>query len=100
LGPPRFRSFPYTTLFRSMAIGRTFRESFQKALRSLETGSHGFESPLGKLPGAAYGAEELDTIRDGIRRPTTNRLYWVAEGFRAAVRQSTRLNSSHLKLSY
>ena len=29
-----------------MAIGRTFKESLQKALRSLEIGSHGFESRL------------------------------------------------------
>src|SRR6185295_3436494 len=29
----------------AMAIGRTYKESLQKALRSLETGSYGFESP-------------------------------------------------------
>jgi len=69
----------------AMAIGRTFRESFQKALRSLETGSHGFESPLGKRPGAAYTDEEVEAIRDAIRKPTNSRLYWVAEGFRAGL---------------
>src|SRR5262249_23178525 len=29
----------------AMAIGRTFKEALQKALRSLETGHHGFEPP-------------------------------------------------------
>ncbi|WP_373048051.1 carbamoyl-phosphate synthase large subunit [Vulgatibacter sp.] len=69
----------------AMAIGRTFRESFQKALRSLETGSHGFESPLGKKPGATWSEDELEQVRDGIRKPTNQRLYWVAEGFRAGL---------------
>ena len=30
----------------AMAIGRTFKEALQKAMRSLETGHYGFESPL------------------------------------------------------
>src|ERR1019366_8367123 len=34
----------------AMAIGRTFKESLQKALRSLETGSHGLESGLSQPP--------------------------------------------------
>src|SRR5205814_7374669 len=34
----------------AMAIGRTFKEALQKAVRSLEIGSHGFESPFGKDP--------------------------------------------------
>ena len=29
----------------AMAIGRTFKESLQKALRSLEIGRYGFEAP-------------------------------------------------------
>jgi len=52
----------------AMAIGRTFKESFQKALRSLEIGLKGFES--GKLL-------ELDldesAIRAGVKRPSAER---------------------------
>ncbi len=52
----------------AMAIGRTFKESFQKALRSLEIGLEGFESKkLCEL--------ELDVsaIRAGVKRPSAER---------------------------
>ncbi|HWV39025.1 MAG TPA: carbamoyl-phosphate synthase large subunit [Vulgatibacter sp.] len=67
----------------AMAMGRTFQESLQKALRSLETGSAGLESPLGKRPGEAYDAGELERIREGARTPAAGRLHWVAEALRA-----------------
>jgi carbamoyl-phosphate synthase large subunit len=55
-----------------MAIGRTFKESVQKALCSLETGLRGFD--------------ELDcdneTMIHEIRRPNADRILYVAEGFR------------------
>ena len=69
----------------AMAIGRTFRESLQKALRSLETSRFGLESPLGKRPGDPYGYEERERIRDGARTPRAERILWVAEGFRAGL---------------
>lgn len=52
----------------AMAIGRTFKESFQKAMRSLEIGLNGFEA--GKLEG-----EDLDpsVIRAGVKRPSAER---------------------------
>ena len=52
----------------AMAIGRTFKESFQKAMRSLEIGLKGFEA--GKLAG-----QELDksAIRAGVKRPSAER---------------------------
>ncbi len=56
----------------AMAIGRTFKESMQKALCSLETGLSGFDAMLGD--------EEL--IRHEIRRPNAERMLYVAEGFR------------------
>ena len=57
----------------AMAIGRTFKESLQKALRSLETGSYGFESP-DPLPDAEFEAK--------IATPNSVRLWYVAEAFR------------------
>jgi carbamoyl-phosphate synthase large subunit len=69
----------------AMAIGRTFRESLQKALRSLETSRYGFDSPLGKRPGDPYGYGEREKIRDGIRTPRAERILWLAEGYRAGL---------------
>ncbi len=61
-----------------MAIGRTFQESIQKALRSLETGIYGFE--------AAAGGETPDARRKQIvemlRRPNSRRLLFLGEAFR------------------
>ncbi|RMD83145.1 MAG: carbamoyl-phosphate synthase large subunit, partial [Candidatus Dadabacteria bacterium] len=53
-----------------MAIGRTFKESLHKAIRSLEIGSYGFE------PCAGEDVEEL------VRRPNSRRLWYLAEAFR------------------
>jgi carbamoyl-phosphate synthase large subunit len=68
-----------------MAIGRTFQESVQKAIRGLEIDRAGFESPLGKRPGDAYGQAELDQIRAQVPMPRALRLFWVAEAFRAGL---------------
>ncbi len=55
----------------SMAIGRTFIESFQKALRSLETGRAGWGCDRSeKLP-------SLDQIRSGLRTPNPDRIFTV-----------------------
>ena len=56
----------------AMAVGRTFKESMQKALCSLETGLSGFDEMEG----------DLDHIRHEIRRPNAERMLYVAEGFR------------------
>ncbi|EQB34611.1 carbamoyl phosphate synthase large subunit [Sulfurimonas hongkongensis] len=56
----------------AMAIGRTFKESMQKALCSLETGVCGFEPMQG----------DDDFIKHEIRRPNADRALFVAEGFR------------------
>ncbi|HEX8910122.1 MAG TPA: carbamoyl-phosphate synthase large subunit [Anaeromyxobacteraceae bacterium] len=68
-----------------MAIGRTFQESFQKAVRGLETDKAGLESPLGKRPGDAYTDAELGRIRDEMRVPRAQRIFWVGEGLRAGM---------------
>lgn len=78
-----FAKFPeadqtLTTMMKSvgevMAIGRTFKESLQKALRSLELGRYGFY----------MGLENIDeaTIREKIIKPNPDRLWYIAEGFR------------------
>jgi carbamoyl-phosphate synthase large subunit len=60
-----------------MAIGRTFKESLQKALRSLEVGHAGLEPP--RLPEGPEG-EELLWSRIDVPRP--GRLWALAEAMR------------------
>ena len=62
----------------AMAIGRTFKESLQKALRSLETGHDGFESP------AISGNTEdgTESLREKLSVPHAERLWYVAEALR------------------
>ncbi len=61
-----------------MAIGRTFQESLQKALRGLETGKDG----LNEI--ADLNAEDLkSTLRHELRLPGAERLWYVADAFRA-----------------
>jgi len=76
-----FEKFPHadstlTTSMKSvgevMAIGRTFKESIQKAIYSLETGLDGFEK---------IECDEDDLIKN-IRVPNENRFLYVAEAFR------------------
>src|SRR5512144_1558442 len=68
-----------------MAMGRTFQESVQKAIRGLEIDRAGFESPLKKRPGDAYAPSELDRIKAEARVPRAHRLFWVGEAFRAGL---------------
>jgi carbamoyl-phosphate synthase large subunit len=62
----------------AMAIGRTFKESLHKALRSLENGSYGLESRLSSLPQPAAAA----LLRERLGRPSSRRLYDVADALR------------------
>jgi len=64
-----------------MAIGRTFRESVQKALRGLETGKVGFD-PTGLDLGCD---EDLARLRHELKAPGPDRLFYVADAFRAGM---------------
>ncbi len=69
-----------------MSIGRTFKESLQKALRSLEIGSSGFESRMFDSPEdyrRALTGEELDLLRNKLRVPNWERLWYLADALRA-----------------
>jgi carbamoyl-phosphate synthase large subunit len=68
-----------------MAIGRTFQESLQKAIRGLEIDRAGLESPLGKRPGDPFTESEKVRIREEVRVPRAHRLFWVGEAFRAGM---------------
>src|SRR5487761_2113057 len=63
----------------AMAIGRTFQESMQKALRSLETGLDGFDEQV-RQPLTEEAATQLAYE---LRWPGPNRILYVADAFRA-----------------
>ena len=62
----------------AMSIGRTFQESLQKAMRSLEIGSHGFEPQLGDL----QGGDRRDRLMQALRVPKAERLWFIGDAFR------------------
>ena len=58
-----------------MAIGRTFQESLQKAIRGLETGRSGLDPIFNE-------DDEFETLKQKISIPSPDRLWFVADGFR------------------
>jgi carbamoyl-phosphate synthase large subunit len=65
-----------------MAIGRTFQEALQKALRGLETGMNGLNEHLDpKLDKTSH--EIRDVLRQELQIPGPERLWYVADAFRA-----------------
>jgi carbamoyl-phosphate synthase large subunit len=83
-----FEKFPQTdptlttqmkSVGEAMAIGRTFKESLQKALRSLEVGAWGFG-------GGKYGEQEIpsrDIIQQKLVTPNAERIFYIRHAFRA-----------------
>ena len=63
-----------------MAIGRTFAESFQKALRGLETGLSGFD-PI-EIEGADSDKERRNAVLAALGTPRPGRILAVAQAFR------------------
>ena len=57
-----------------MAIGSNFKESLQKAMRGLEIGSSGFETP--------EQAINIKAIKPRLITPTPERLWFIGEAFR------------------
>ena len=86
-----FEKFPgaeptLTTAMKSvgevMAIGRTFQESLQKALRGLETGLTGLNDI--EIPGLGQG-DDKNAVRAALGTPTPDRLRYVAQAMRLGV---------------
>jgi carbamoyl-phosphate synthase large subunit len=61
----------------AMAIGRSFAESVQKALRSLETGLDGFDEVA--IDGAETGTA---AVKAALARPSPDRLLLIAQAYR------------------
>ncbi len=92
-----FEKFPgsepvLTTAMKSvgevMAIGRTFQESLQKALRGLETGLTGLDEI--EIPGIGED-DDKNAVRAALGTPTPDRLRMVAQ----AIRMGTPLSEVH-----
>ncbi len=66
----------------AMAIGRTFQESLQKALRSLETGLSGLDEIT--IEGLGQG-DDKNAIRASLGTPTPDRILNVAQAMRLGV---------------
>jgi carbamoyl-phosphate synthase large subunit len=64
----------------AMAIGRSFEESIQKALRSMETGLTGFNEV--DIHYADFTGSDVDMVRYALARPEPRRLLVVAQAFR------------------
>jgi carbamoyl-phosphate synthase large subunit len=63
-----------------MAIGRTFQESLQKALRGLEIGVDGLDEMVD-----AKGDDVVERLRILLANPGPERIFNVADGFRAGL---------------
>ncbi|MEG8119926.1 carbamoyl-phosphate synthase large subunit, partial [Xanthomonas hortorum] len=64
-----------------MAMGRTFQESLQKALRGLETGKIGLD-PTGL---DLSSEDDIAALKRELKAPGPERLFYVADAFRAGM---------------
>jgi len=84
-----FEKFPRTDDFlttsmksvgETMAIGRTFKESLQKAIRSLEIGQYGFWDPP-----ANVSDDYVEQLKQSLRRPNSKRLFQIGEALKLGI---------------
>jgi carbamoyl-phosphate synthase large subunit len=68
----------------SMAIGRTFKEAFQKALRALEAGRQGWT--IGATPADDRLKDDSpESLRSALRQPTPERIYQLKRAMQAGI---------------
>ena len=77
-----------------MAIGRTFQESLQKALRGLETGIDGLAEPPEAAPGA--GGHPREELERRLRAPTAERVLYIGEAFRRGLEAARIHELTHI----
>src|SRR5690349_22670585 len=85
--PPRPTLFPYTTLFRSLVTGSLFSRT------DTET-----PSPVTVLSSETMAERGINTVAEAIQRIPANNAGTIQQGWKD--RKSTRLNSSHVEISY
>ena len=85
----------------AMAIGRTFQESLQKALRSLETGLTGLDEITIEGYDPAMGIDDADNkaaIRAALGTPTPDRLLKIAQAMRYGASDELIYNACRIDL--
>ena len=75
----------------AMSIGKNYKEAFQKAIRSLETGRHGlgFAKNFNKLP--------LDELLKMLNHPTSERQFVMYEALRKGAKADTLFEKTKIK---
>jgi carbamoyl-phosphate synthase large subunit len=68
----------------SMAIGRTFKEAFQKALRALETGRPGWTA-ASTLADDRLEDDSHESLRAALRQPTPERIFQIKRSLEAGL---------------
>jgi carbamoyl-phosphate synthase large subunit len=68
----------------SMAIGRTFKEAFQKGLRALEIGRAGWDIGT-RLQDDRLPDETLESLRGALRQPTPERIFQIKRALMAGL---------------
>ncbi len=76
-----------------MAIGRTFQESLQKAVRGLETGVYGFEPIIDPQLTADQRAARIE---HELRVPGAERLWYIADAFRSGMSVDKVFDLTHI----
>ncbi|NIO16279.1 MAG: carbamoyl-phosphate synthase large subunit [Deltaproteobacteria bacterium] len=83
-----FEKFPQTddrlgtqmkSVGEAMAIGRTFKESLQKAIRSLESDLNGLDDPLDR---GIDEARRVELIEEKLKQPNSKMILYIGEAFR------------------
>ena len=74
-----------------MAIGRTFQESFQKALRGLETGATGLDEKL-----TGDGARDRGKLVRELTQAGSERIWYVGDAFRHGMSVEEVFEATHI----
>ncbi|MEO1955103.1 MAG: carbamoyl-phosphate synthase large subunit, partial [Gammaproteobacteria bacterium] len=73
-----------------MAIGRTFQESLQKAIRGLETGRDGLVEIYNPSKGG------IESLKQEVAKPSPDRLWYLADALRAGLSEEEVFNLSKI----
>ncbi len=74
-----------------MSIGKTFKEAFQKSIRSLETGRYG----LGHAKN--FDALSLQELRERLVYPSSERVFLIYEALRKGITVDELYKTTHIK---
>ena len=98
-GSEPFLTVQMKSVGETMSIGRTFKESLQKAIRGLEIGRHGFggDGKHKSLTGNSNSPEEKEALLKAIRSANPDRVLQIAQVLRlgateAEIKEATQMD--------